>query len=119
MGFNIELSSILSKKCNYVSNQNRKEIFRATYSLVEQYLWKWSKIFIVGPHLSGLLFSGHIVTVGKATFSIGYDIVSIIVIVGFSLHAEMWEKMMKRLVFVKTNLKTYILQHFLFGDPHT
>ena len=72
-----------------IKYQNRREIFRATYSLVEQYLWKWSKIFIVGPHLSGLLFSGHIVTVGKATFSIGYDIVSIIVIVGFSLHAEM------------------------------
>ena len=41
---------------------------------------------MVGPHLSGLEFLGHKVTVGKVNSSIGYVMVSSTVIVGLSYH---------------------------------
>ena len=40
-----------------------------------QFLFKWSNIFIAGPHLSGLEFRGQRVTVGKEAFFIGTTIV--------------------------------------------
>jgi hypothetical protein len=45
------------------------------------------KIFIVGPHLSGLGSRGQRVTVGKARFSIGNVIVSKTVIDGLVLQS--------------------------------
>ena len=44
-------------------------------------------ILITGPHLSELEFCGHIVTVGKTTFSIEWANVSTIVMVGTLAHA--------------------------------
>ena len=45
------------------------------YLWVEQFLFKWSNIFIAGPHLSGLEFRGQRVTVGKEALFIGTTIV--------------------------------------------
>ena len=42
----------------------------------------------MGPHLFGLEFSAHRVTAGKTTFSIGYELVSIIATVGVLFQAE-------------------------------
>ena len=65
---------------------------KVSYLLSEQRLWKLSMILIAEPHLSELEFSGHIVTVGKATFSIEWANVSTIVMVGTSAHALIGKK---------------------------
>ena len=63
--------------------------YRNTYPLFEQRLWKLSKIFSIGPHLSEFDSCGQIVTAGKDTFSIEWARVSTIVIIGTSVHAVM------------------------------
>ena len=55
-----------------------------TYPFVEHLFFMKSNSLMVGPHLSGLEFLGHKVTVGKVNSSIGYVIVSSTVIVGLS-----------------------------------
>ena len=55
----------------------QKLLYDIKYSClwVAQFLFKWSNIFIAGPHLSGLEFRGQRVTVGKGAIFIGTTIV--------------------------------------------
>ena len=54
------------------------------YPVWGHFLSKWSKVFIMGPHLSGFEFCAQIVTAGKVNFSIGYVMVSRTVTAGLS-----------------------------------
>ena len=54
------------------------------YPVSRHFFSMWSKAFIAVPHLSGFEFCGHMVTVGKASSSIGNVMVSSTVTVGLS-----------------------------------
>ena len=76
-----------------------------------------SNTLITGPHLSGFGFVGHSVIVGKGKSSIGVDIGSIPVIVGFLFQAK--QKRILKYMLNTFRVISNFLKNFTFPSGHT
>ena len=61
---------------------------KENYPSFEHFLFIKSNNFMATPHLSGVACFGHTVTVGKMSSSIGYVMVSSMIMVGYLYQTE-------------------------------
>ena len=107
---------------NYVGLNLYYEQYFDTYDSSWHVVFRWSRNLITGPHLSGLEFLGHIVTVGNATFLIGTTRV-------FDFTGSVYQATKKpnficlgnafKLIYLVYNIKTYRIQQFSVEAKHT